>query len=182
MAWLLRVGGLLAAVLLVAAAGLWAMGTRADAGRLETAVVIHAPPDRVWPWLIDPEKLKRWVDWLVDVNLDIGAPQGVGAISVWQMRDEDNAGQLIQVQNTCVEYTPPRHLVVELLAPGSFVGQRSYTLTPLGSGSSRLEIEAQYRYIPWFARLIEPLVTPLAQKKLTGDGMRLKGLVESGAS
>ena len=121
MSWLLRGAGFLAALLVVAAAGLLVTGMRANAGRVYAAVEVKAPPDSVWPWLNEPDRLKRWVDGLEDVQLDIATPPGVGAKAVWVMRDKNNPG-----------------------------------------------------------RLIEPLLTPLAQSKLNRDAARLRSALNVG--
>jgi hypothetical protein len=56
---------------------------------------------------------------------------------------------------------------------------RVYTLTDLGNGRTRFSTDARYRNDMALARLMEPLITPSARKKFTGDLARLKTLAEA---
>ena len=42
-----------------------------------------------------------------------------------------------------------------------------------------MESTGEYRYTMWMAKLMEPLITPSAQKKEDADLARLKTLVEA---
>ncbi len=179
MKWIVRILGVLAGLLVLSLVTLFAMGHRADAGRMQTGIELNAPPEQVWSWLNEPEKLKQWVSWLVEVRAADPNRRGVGEKRVWVMRDENNGGQLMEIEGTCSEYAPPSRLSVALSSPGAFEGGQSYRLADLGSGRSRLEIESNYRFGMWFARLMEPLITPMAKKKMVGDLARLKSLVET---
>jgi hypothetical protein len=59
-----------------------------------------------------------------------------------------------------------------------FDGQQTYSVEDLGGGRARLDIDGRYNYSQWFAALLEPLITPAAEKKLVRDMARLKALVE----
>jgi uncharacterized protein YndB with AHSA1/START domain len=180
MKWAIRIGGGLLAALLLAAVVLAAMGQRSNAGRLQASVDVNASREQVWPWITEPEKLKQWVSWMVEVRG--GATTGVGSKSVWVMRDENNGGQIMEIHSICSEYTPPSQLRVTVGVEQAFGGDQIYRLQDLGSGRTRLEAVGRYRFDMWFAKLLEPLITPAAEKKLVGDMTRLKSLVEDGAS
>ncbi len=147
------------------------------------SVDIGASRERIWPWLIEGEKAKRWVSWLVEVR-PVG-PAGdsktnpVGRTEIWVMKDENNGGKFMEVTGTCTEYAEPDRLSAALSSPGSFEGVQSYRLVDLGGGRTRLEVNGSYRFSEWFARLLEPLIMPQARKKLEGDLARLKSEVES---
>ena len=176
MKWVKRIVIGLFVVILLAVAALYAAGHRANAGRVQCSAEINATPDQLWPWLNEGEKLKQWVSWLVEVRGWDGT--GVGARRVWVMRDENNGGALMEIDGRCTEYMPPTRLTVQLSSGNMFDGQQSYRLTGLGNGHTRLEVDAVYRFTPWFVRLMEPLITPEAEKKMVGDLARLKSLVE----
>jgi uncharacterized protein YndB with AHSA1/START domain len=178
MKWVIRVVVTLVGLVLLSAAVLFAMGHRANAGRLDTSIEIQAPPATVWAWLNDSDKLKQWVSWLVEIR-PVGPQTGVGAKEVWVMRDENNGGALEEVTATCTDYLPQQRIVVALSAPGGFDGDQTYTLADAGNGRTRLEIDGRFRFTTWLAQLMEPVITPSAEKKMIGDLARLKSLIES---
>ena len=179
MKWVLRIVGGLAAILLLVAGVLFAMTFRSDAGRIHASTEIAAPRDQVWQWVNDPDKLKQWISWLVEVRTDPSRPMGVGARRVLVMRDENNGGQLMEIEGTCREYNPPERMVMQLSAAGAFDGDGTYLLTDLGNGRTRLYVENRYTFGSGFARLMEPLIAHLAQKKMQMDVAHLKQLVET---
>jgi carbon monoxide dehydrogenase subunit G len=174
----LRIVAILVALLLLGAVVLLAMGQRGGAGRLHDSVEIQAPPERIWPWLEESGRVKQWVSWLVDIREGPNGFQGVGAQRVWVMRDENNGGALMEIQVTCTEYAPPARVGVRTSTAGVFEGRQGYRLTDLGNGKTRVEADGQYEFQMWLARLMEPLITPQADRKMRGDLARLKMLVE----
>jgi uncharacterized protein YndB with AHSA1/START domain len=177
MKWVLRIVGGFFVVILLAVAVLFIMGHRTNAGRIHASAELNGLPDQVWPWLNEGEKLKQWVSWLVEVRgWESGA--GVGAKRVWVMRDENNGGALMEIEGKCSEYAPPARLTVQLSSGGVFDGQQAYRLTDIGNGRTRLEVDSSYHFSPWLARLMEPVITPAAEKKMVGDVARLKSLME----
>lgn len=181
MKWALRIVGGFLVVILLAVAVLFGAGYRAGAGRTHASAELNGSPDQLWPWLNEGEKLKQWVSWLVEVR---GWEQGggVGAKRVWMMKDENNGGMLMEIEGTCTEYAPPSRLTVQLKSGSDFDGQQTYLLTDLGNGRTRLDVDSNYHFSSSLARLMEPLITALAEKKLVGDVARLKGLVGSKAT
>ncbi len=177
MKWILRIAGGFTALLLIAVALLFALGHRADAGRVHVSTEINASAEQLWPWLNDTDKLKQWITWLVDIRQD-QSPTGVGTKQVWVMRDANNGGQLMEMEGTFTEYQPPSRESVHIYSAGMFDGQQSYSVQDLGAGRARLDIDGRYQYSQWFAALMEPLITPAADKKLRDDMARLKALVE----
>jgi uncharacterized protein YndB with AHSA1/START domain len=181
MKWAVRIVGGFLVVILLAVALLFIVGHRAGAGRVRASTEFNSSPDQLWPWLNEGQKLKQWVSWLVEVR---GWEQGasVGAKRVWVMKDENNGGMLMEIEGTCSEYAPPSRLTVQLKSGGDFDGQQSYRLTDIGHGRTRLDVDSNYYFSSWFARLMEPLITSLAEKKMVGDVARLKSLVEGKAT
>jgi uncharacterized protein YndB with AHSA1/START domain len=177
MKWIIRTLIVLVALLVLGAVTLLALGMRADSNRLQTSRKINRPPDAVWPYLYEPDKLKQWVTWLKDVQRAPGEPV-VGAKSVWTMEDANNGGQLMNIDSTVTEVEPHRRLKVALSVPGAFHGTAEYKLTDLGNGTTLLEIDSRYNFDIWFARLMSPLVMMEAGKKTQDDGERLRAAVE----
>lgn len=177
MKWVLRIAGGFAALLIIAVAVLFALGHRADAGQVHVSAELNASPEQIWPWLNTSDKLKQWITWLVEIRQDQPLTR-VGTKQVWVMRDSNNGGQLVEMEGTFTEYRPPSRESVHISSAGMFDGQQSYSIEDLGGGRARLDIDGRYHYSQWFAALLEPLITPAAEKKLRGDVARLKALVE----
>ena len=179
MKWILRIGGGLLAIILLAVLTLLVMGRRADAGKMNASIEVNTSAEQLWPWLTEPEKVKQWVSWMVEIRPEGSLPYGLGAKEVWVMRDENNGGQLMEITGTITEYSPPRRLTIALSAPAGFDGDQSYDVTSAGNGRSRLDVQGSYRFHVFLARLMEPVIMPSAKKKLMGDLARLKTLAEA---
>jgi carbon monoxide dehydrogenase subunit G len=183
MKWVKRIAIVLAVLLIVPMAVLLVMDHRTNAGLAQASVEINASPDQLWPWLDDGERLKQWVSWLVDVKYpDPHSAHGVGTKRIWILKDENNGGTLMQIASTFSEYAPPSRMTVQIAdSDGIFNGEESYQLVDLGGGRTRVEVEDRAHYMQWFANLMEPLITPEAEKKLVMDLNHLKQLVETKA-
>ncbi len=156
---------------------LFLVGRRPSAGRIAHAVDLPAPPEAVWPWLTEPERLKQWVGWLVAVEpLSPGDANGLGARERLVM-DDPNMKQQVTMEATTTEIERPRRLAVEISAPMGFDGTVTYSLVETPPGTTRLTYDRRFRYHHWLVALMEPLVTPQAKKKLVDDLERLRGLV-----
>jgi uncharacterized protein YndB with AHSA1/START domain len=183
MKWVKRIAIVLAVLLIVPTVVLLAMGHRTNAGLAQTSIEINASPEQLWAWLDDGDKLKQWVSWLVDVKYpDPQKTHGLGASHIWILKDENNGGMLMQIVGKCTEYAPPARLTVQLAdTDGVFNGEESYQLVDLGNGRTRVEVRSRAHYMEWFAGLMEPLITPAAEKKLVMDFNHLKQLAEAKA-
>jgi uncharacterized protein YndB with AHSA1/START domain len=146
-------------------------------------VEINASPDQLWQWLDQDDKLKQWVSWMVDAkHADPQKAHGVGSKRIWTMKDENNGGALMQIAGTYSEYAPPSRMTLEIAdGDGMFDGDTSYRLVDLGGGRTRMDVRLRAHYKEWFANLMEPLITPQAEKKLVMDVGHLKRLVEAKA-
>jgi len=178
MKWVVRIIGGLAAIILLAVVVLFALGRRSEAGHIHAAIEIAASRDQVWQWVNDPDKLKQWISWLVEVRSDPAHPSGVGARRVLVMRDENNGGQLMEIEGTCREYSPPQRLTIDMSSAGAFDGNQTYLLTELANGRTHIEVDSHYHFGIWFARLMEPIITHFAEQKMQMDIARLKELAE----
>lgn len=177
MKWLLVVVGGLLGLVVLCVLGLWLMGMRSGAGRSVHSVVVARPTADVWEWITDPAKVKQWVSWLVEIRTAETGPPRVGMTEVWVM-DDPNMKQQIEIQGRITEVTPLQSLSVAISMPGQFEGSTTYTLTEV-EGGTRLDTDGRFRYTHPLIRLLEPIVTPEADKKMRADLTRLKSLAEA---
>jgi hypothetical protein len=183
MKWLKWIAIVLAVLLIVPFVTLLVLGHRTGAGQTRASVEINASPAELWPWIDDGGKLKQWVSWMVEAkNPDPGKPSGIGSRRVLVMKDENNGGALMEIASKYTEYTPPTHMTVQVSdSEGMFDGEQAYQLTDLGNGRTRVDMRGRFHFSQWFANLMEPVITPQAEKKMAADLARLKALVESRA-
>lgn len=178
MKWVKLAALVLAVLILVPVVCLAIANAGADSNRITTSVVIHQKPEAIWPYLYQPDKVKQWVTWLVEVRGE-GEP-AVGKNVVWVMEDKNNGGAKMEIAATVEAVEAQRRLALRLKAAEGFTGTNVYTLVPLADGSTRLESDGRYMFDNSFARFMTPLICWQAKKKMVGDLETLKTRVEGG--
>lgn len=168
----------LVALILAGVIVLFLLGLREESKHVRASVVVARPPGEVWTWLEEPDKLKAWVSWLIEVRPLTDGPRGVGSKAVWVMEDANNGGRKMEITSEVTGYEPGRRLAVKLSVPQAFRGQAAYTFTPTADGHTRVEIDSTYDFDLWFAQLMRPLVVRAASRKMTDDLARLRTHVE----
>ena len=179
MRWLLYalagVGGLLVLCVIVL---LFLGGFRGES-RLVASIDIARPPGTVFTWVSQPEKLKSWVGWMIDVRELTPAPTGVGAKQVWVMEDRNNNNQRMDIATEITRHEPDRLLEARVSAAEGFTGEVRYELESADNKQTRLTYTANYKFDHWLAKLLEPVISRSAQQKLEDDLQRLKQQVEA---
>ena len=141
----------------------------ATANRARAEALIAAAPEAVFPWLVEPERIARWIGGTVECR----AVEGGGVHQV-----VEQAGRRIEIDSQVTESRPPRHLVVQKASPGLFDMTMTHDLS-LEDGGTRLVISLSAELRSLMARLAAPLIAHQVQVKLEEDVERLKGLVEA---
>ncbi len=178
MKWLLIILGLLIGIVALAVIVLMILGTRAGVGQGHASVEIDRPADEAWSWIIEPEKFKSWVSWVVEVRQIAGVPGTVGSRRVMVMEDRNNNNQLMEITSEVSAVEPGRRMTVQLSSL-FFSGEVTYILTDLGNLRTRFEQVSEFKFSSWFARLMAPVIMPQARKKNVADLARLKSLAEA---
>src|SRR5262249_42108270 len=124
----------IAGILLLSVGAIAVAGMGADANRIYAATFVKARPAMVWPWLTQPEKIKRWVGWLVEIRGADGEP-APGKKSVWVMEDRNNNNMRMEITGTVESVDPHRRLAVSMIVPEGFQATQVYTLTEQPDGS-----------------------------------------------
>ncbi|MCC6536941.1 MAG: SRPBCC family protein [Bryobacterales bacterium] len=176
MIWLTRIAAVLGGIIALAAATLLVLGQFESWRSLEASIEIARPPAQVWPFLYEEAKLKQWVTWLVEAKPSVEPTPG--ARGRWVMRDENNGGALMNIDSVVTAVEPARRLEVDLDVAGEFTGHGEYELIPAGSGT-RVITRQRYQFNHWFPKLMMPLVTVAAGRKLHSDLALMKKAVEA---
>lgn len=172
MKWVRYAGLGLSASLLVGIATLWMLSH--GNSRLEAHVEIEQPPEVVFTWVTEPERVKRWLGWLKEIRPVTPQQDVVGARQIWVMEDRNNGNQLMEIDTELVSYDEPRSVTSRLTAAEGFTGTVSYDLQPVGAERTRVRYVGSYEFEHWLAKLLEPVITRSAQQKLEEDLARLK--------
>jgi carbon monoxide dehydrogenase subunit G len=142
--------------------------------RNEHAVEIAAPPEAVWPWLVDPSLRLRWIDGLVESRTATPGPPRAGT----------RGQEVIELKgrwtldSEIVEHAEPSRLTVRVSTKG-LQTTSTFTLESTATGT-RLAQSAETEFGFVFKRLLGSVVSGQAQRKIERDLAQLKELVEAG--
>jgi carbon monoxide dehydrogenase subunit G len=140
--------------------------------RCERTIDVAKPPADVFPWLLDADKVPRWMTGLqVYEPLDPG-PLRVGS----RIRQELSvSGQQLRFELRVAELDAPRRAVLRFEGSG-FKAANDYTVVESGSGSSVTWVISGDT-TSFKAKLIAPMVQAKLQQKLETDLARLRALL-----
>jgi uncharacterized protein YndB with AHSA1/START domain len=131
-------------------------------------VEIPRPPEEVFPWLLEEDKVPRWTSHLETYRALDGA-LGTGS-RVRQVLDV--SGRRIDVELEITGYDPPRGAETRFSTNGIEV-VNAYALEPSGAGT-RLTQSVDAKPSGLTARMLVPIVQPRLEEKLTQDLERLR--------
>ena len=130
------------------------------------SVELSQPPEAVFPWLLEEDKVPRWTSALQSYSVD--GPLRPGA-TVRQTLDV--AGGL-KLTMDIVSYDPPRSAQTRFETNGVKV-ESAYRLEPSGAGAMLTQtLEAKAGGLT--GRMLIPVVQGRLEKKLTEDRERLR--------
>jgi uncharacterized protein YndB with AHSA1/START domain len=179
MKWILYVLAALAALVVLAIVVLIAIGGGRGESRLVRTNEISRPAGVVFKWISEPDRLKSWVGWVVEIQSLTPAPATVGSRTVWVMEDRNNNNQRMDIQTEVTRVEPDRLLETRLNVPMGFSGTVTYELQPIDANRTHLTYRAYYKFDHWLAKLLEPVISRSAQQKLNEDLDRLKQKAEA---
>ena len=141
--------------------------------RCESTITVAKPPAELFPWLVDADKVPRWMTGLeVYEPLEPG-PLGVGS----RIRQELSvSGQQLRFELEVARLDPPHAAVLRFEGSG-FKAANEYLVTAAGSASNVTWVISGDT-TSFKARLIAPMVQAKLQEKLDNDLARLRALLE----
>ena len=176
MSWFSKVAKWVAIAIAVVVVVLTILSRRPNAGRNDYTIAIDRPPSEVFPWLTEPYRLTRWINGLESSTPIVGNSAVRGAKSREVILVSGNRYTMI------TEITDVKRdtlLSVNITSePKGYTVNAIYQLAATATGTT-LHYTGQADYEGVFARMMEPIVTPQAQKIVEGDMNRLKQLIES---
>jgi ligand-binding SRPBCC domain-containing protein len=158
-------------------------------GRLQRELVIAAPPEAVFAYLAEPERLPEWTPGVLAVLRTSPGPIGVGATTSTQV---EAFGMRQTLLGRCTIFDPPRRLSVQnetasgIKIGGVTIGKVSTTstseLVPEGPGT-RLRASLEYTLDAGFmSGLAEQVAGPKLSADFDQSLLNLKQRLEAAAS
>ena len=141
--------------------------------RCESTVSIGKPPEAVFPWLVEADKVPRWMTGLERYEPVEPGPLRVGS----RIRQElVVSGQRLSFELEVTELAPPERAVLRFEGSG-FKAANEYGLVG-ADGGTRVTWVVSGDTTSFKAKLIAPMVQAKLQEKLDGDLARLRALLE----
>jgi carbon monoxide dehydrogenase subunit G len=138
------------------------------------SVEIVRPPEAVWPYLVDWERLDRWMIEARDFRVIGGKREGVGVVAEATVRI---VGITTRDRIRVTRWEPPR--VLEIAHLGWVRGTGYIEISPIRAGTRLWWREELRPPWGWFGRAGMGLFAPLMRRAFRRDLRLLKGLVES---
>ena len=141
-------------LVLIVAAILVLAAMKPDSFRVERSTTIAAPPEKIYPLLVDFQNWPAWSPWEKKdpamKRTHSGAPSGVGAKYAWEGNKDVGSGSM-----EIVEATPPSKLLVKLdfLKPFEAHNTAEFTLAT-AAGGTRVDW-AMYGPSPFMSRVMQ---------------------------
>jgi uncharacterized protein YndB with AHSA1/START domain len=139
--------------------------------RFEHTVEVPRPPEEVFPWLLEQDKVPRWTGHLERYEQLDGA-LGAGS-RVRQVLEI--SGRTIDVELEITRYEPPAAAETRFETNGIKVVS-TYALRPNGAGT-RLTQSLEAKAGGFTAKMLLPVVQPRLEQKLTEDLERLREVI-----
>jgi uncharacterized protein YndB with AHSA1/START domain len=134
------------------------------------SVTVQRPPDEVFPWLFEEDKVPQWTGNL-DAYTVLGTLEQGGRIR----QTLEVSGHKVDVEMELTRYEPPSGAETRFAMSGLDV-VTAYALT-FNGGGTELTQTLEGNASGFKARMLVPVVQPKLEKKLTEDLERLRELL-----
>lgn len=100
--------------------------------KVERSVDIAAPTEKVWPFLVEPEKILKWFDLLKKFEYTSDKRSGVGTTFYYE---EKSGGQLMKLNYKITEWTENRKLAFSVASGSLKKDDQVWSIEATPSGS-----------------------------------------------
>ena len=141
--------------------------------RCESTTTVARPPAEVFPWLIEPDKVGRWM-----TGLERYEPLEPGPLTIGSRIRQELvvSGQHLKFELHVVRLEPPS--AAELRFEGSgFRASNEYTVTQADGAGSAVTWVIAGETTSFKAKLLAPMVQAKLEEKLDTDLVRLRALL-----
>jgi uncharacterized protein YndB with AHSA1/START domain len=135
------------------------------------SVELAQPPEAVFPWLLEQDKVPQWTSDLARYETDGALRPGARVTQVLKM-----GGSELPLNLELIRYEPPRAVETRTETNGVKL-TIAYALEPAGAGT-RLTQTLDAKAGSLTARMLIPVVQGRLEKKVTTDLALLKGVLD----
>lgn len=141
--------------------------------RCESTVSVDKPPAEVFPWLLEADKVPRWM-----TGLGVYRPLEPGPLRVGSRISQELlvSGQHLRFELELARLDPPRAAVLRFEGSG-FTAANEYAVAAAADGGAQVTWVISGDTTSFKARLIVPMVQAKLQEKLDTDLARLRALL-----
>jgi uncharacterized protein YndB with AHSA1/START domain len=156
---MLKLVGIVAAVVVVLLVALLGYAlTKPDRFRVERTTSINAPPEQIFPFIVDFHRWSAWSPWeKLDPTMQrafSGAPQGTGAVYAWDGNGKVGSGRM-----EIIGATAPSAITIKLDFLKPFEAHNLAEFTLRGNGGSTNLTWAMHGSNSYLAKLMSVFVS-----------------------
>ena len=100
--------------------------------KVQRSIEIAAPPEKIWPFLIEPEKILKWFNLLRKFEYTGDKRSGVGATFYYE---EKSGGQLMKLNYRVTEWIENKKLAFVVTSGSLKKDDQVWSIEPTSSGS-----------------------------------------------
>ncbi len=145
--------------------------------KIEKSIEIAAPPERIWPFFVDPEKVIKWsitfrkYQYTGDQRSGVGTPLYI---------EEKAGGPLMKMNFEITEWVENERIRLKMISGASLKSyEQLWTLAPTNSGSEFAFYEEIVFPLGVIGKLIGLVSQGSSYKFVTEMQSKLKSLVEA---
>jgi hypothetical protein len=158
----------------VVVAGLWISGGKKE--EYSAKIEISAKPSQIFPYFIEPEKIKGWMSGLEEIDVPVPPKEDYASPPELIRTVVDPDGKRIRYNDLVIRYSQNEILTVQSSATGT-TQTSILQLEPIDSKTTKFSYFVKVTH-NGVSRLIAPLQTSKLQDRVNADVQKLKGLVE----
>ena len=145
--------------------------------KAQGSIVITAPPEKIWPYLVEPEKVLLWSSTYKEYEYAGEQHSGVGTK---YYLEEQAGGPLMKITFQAKEWEVNKKLALKMIS-GSGVKdyEQVYSLEKTPQGSQLDFVEKVEMPMGLLGKLIGLLAEGMSAKTITKIQLKLKELVEA---
>jgi uncharacterized protein YndB with AHSA1/START domain len=100
--------------------------------KVQRSVEIAAPPEKVWPWLTEPDKIMKWFTLLLKFEYTGEKRGGVGTTFYYE---EKSGGQLMKMNYAVTEWIDNKKIAFKVTSGSLKKDDQVWSLEPTPAGS-----------------------------------------------
>ena len=144
--------------------------------RVERSIEIAAPPEKIWPFLVEPEKIMKWFTFLRKFEYTGEQRSGVGTPFYYE---EKSGPQLMKLSYMVTEWVENKRLAFVMTSGTLKKDDQIWSLEAIPSGSRFTMTEDAE--MPWgiISKILGALLAGMVGKNIEKILGNLKSLVEA---